>query len=1172
MSADPLPLGAAYAGRGANPALSFRAFSKSKHAQYFTPVWFADLLFECLRPLCPPDDLSDVSVLDPTCGSGRLLAPWHAAGASVLGIEFDALAAKHAATALGSSNVRTGDLLDYRSLLSNFSLIVTNPPYGLWWTPPDSNEEWTCKTSGGLLESQSATLEICARALTYGGWLVALLPTSTFTNAKDTTLRTVLYEAFEGLLQFTLPQLFTPEYGLSVDVDLVVARKTYRESGDRWSPRRLTTTPDTVADIVRKGFRALFEADDECMPLSTATPVPVLSRLVSITSSTSVRLTSKGLTGAADAQGLLSFLDATVTAFDPIRGIEHGLVSATLSPASLVTLGPTAATTTLARLGFVPTLTPSDAARLTTLQSRFSRLRTPVLPPRPHQRLAYLEERPYVAQATVVDDASAPLFTHGRAYLLRPSWVRHREIAKVENVFDESLKKFVEITTSVDRGFLAFRIVTDSGFREFREINVEDVRLLTDAFALPEVPDLAVVVPQDLVRLRRRAAQLCPFLFPFQREDVARLAIKPFGYLGYEQGGGKTVTAAAWALVRGFQRVLVVCPSALVDNWLHELADFGFTAERLTSHTAVNALQAAKRAKLKPPTTTFYITSYEFLALTGPRRYDLWTCRVFRKDGELGHEVQTMAPACPQCSRAYADVVTTCPSCNDADGWTGGTCHACGHQAWTVTQDAHQWPAYKRLKKLFGAILLDEAQLAKSKNTRRGRAVRAFRPKGRLVLTGTLMKGYPIDVFWNVAWLLGFDTPLFPYPYRGGAKRFLDEFGTYQFVSRQFEETLHEGRAKLLPEVSNLNRFWRLLGAFTIRRKKDDIYALPEKRRTIYVLPLDADHRTLYDDYADWAAKEIQTALHVNPGNPNMGTISNALWKLRYAASCPVAADILTRGRLAVETWNKLEKIRLLVQAALAKNEKVLVYSALRTMVAAIVQHLRAAGIGVLPITADVPTSQRFALIQAFSTSPNVSVLVAGLNCLNRGFTITAANHVILVDLEYSPEATDQAEDRVHRPGQTKVVEISYLLSKDTIDGVIHDILLQKAEAIRHAIDGRARFTDVAELLKSVTGDVQLEIAKRIAFLPPLSSGTPVHSLHTEGSPTFSSVFPETSILEYVPVVTVSNPDAASRLLDVPVDADRSRLWDALAAERRAARAALRRPIVIVVGQSSLFD
>ena len=144
-------------------------------------------------------------------------------------------------------------------------------------------------------------------------------------------------------------------------------------------------------------------------------------------------------------------------------------------------------------------------------------------------------------------------------------------------------------------------------------------------------------------------------------------------------------------------------------------------------------------------------------------------------------------------------------------------------------------------------------------------------------------------------------------------------------------------------------------------------------------------------------------------------------------------------------------------------------------MVASIVRHLRQHGLAVLPITAEVQAKKRFGLIQEFSRSPDVCAIVASLNCLNRGFTITAANHVILVDLEYSPEATEQAEDRVHRPGQTKPVYIHYLLSRDTIDQVMHEILVQKAQAIRHAIDGKARFEDVAEILKKVTGDVQLK-------------------------------------------------------------------------------------------------
>jgi len=401
-----------------------------------------------------------------------------------------------------------------------------------------------------------------------------------------------------------------------------------------------------------------------------------------------------------------------------------------------------------------------------------------------------------------------------------------------------------------------------------------------------------------------------------------------------------------------------------------------------------------------------------------------------------------------------------------------------------MTGDSRQWPAYKRLGKLFGTVLVDEAQLAKSKNTLRGRAIRALRPKNRLILTGTLMKGYVHDVFWNVSWLLGYDTPLFPYAYRGGGKRFLAEFGTYEFVTRQFEETLHEGRAKLLPEVSNLNRFWRLMASFAVRRRKDEIFDLPAKHRTIHLLPMCEPHGRLYASYAQWAQGEIQKALRQNEANPNMGAISNALWKLRYAATCPVATDYLDRGALKQPTWNKLGKLTAIVREAAMRGEKVIVFSGLRTMVAAIAKHLREQRVAILPITAEVPASKRFDLIQQFASDPRLIAIVASLNCLNRGFTITSANHVVLVDLEYSPEATEQAEDRVHRPGQTRPVYIHYLLSQTTIDQVMHEVLVQKAEAIRHAIDGRARFTDVAELLKRVTGDVQLEIARRLQLQP----------------------------------------------------------------------------------------
>ena len=54
MTTADVSSGTAYAGRDANHALGFRQFSASKHAQYFTPTWLAELVCEALQPLVPP--------------------------------------------------------------------------------------------------------------------------------------------------------------------------------------------------------------------------------------------------------------------------------------------------------------------------------------------------------------------------------------------------------------------------------------------------------------------------------------------------------------------------------------------------------------------------------------------------------------------------------------------------------------------------------------------------------------------------------------------------------------------------------------------------------------------------------------------------------------------------------------------------------------------------------------------------------------------------------------------------------------------------------------------------------------------------------------------------------------------------------------------------------------
>lgn len=124
-----------YSGRKANTELdNFKLLGKSKHQQYFTSNELAETIYKMLEPMLDPrGKMSDLSVIDPTCGSGRLLLPWKRAGARVMGIELDSEAASAAKRLIGKDNLRVGDILDYAEHLRGFNIAVTNPPYSIWW-------------------------------------------------------------------------------------------------------------------------------------------------------------------------------------------------------------------------------------------------------------------------------------------------------------------------------------------------------------------------------------------------------------------------------------------------------------------------------------------------------------------------------------------------------------------------------------------------------------------------------------------------------------------------------------------------------------------------------------------------------------------------------------------------------------------------------------------------------------------------------------------------------------------------------------------------------------------------------------------------------------------------------------------------------------------------------
>nr|CDP31246.1 Putative Helicase [Podospora anserina S mat+] len=89
-----------------------------------------------------------------------------------------------------------------------------------------------------------------------------------------------------------------------------------------------------------------------------------------------------------------------------------------------------------------------------------------------------------------------------------------------------------------------------------------------------------------------------------------------------------------------------------------------------------------------------------------------------------------------------------------------------------------------------------------------------------------------------------------------------------------------------------------------------------------------------------------------------------------------------------------------------------------------------------LRIDGMVNATDRTAIIDNFSTNPDIPVLLLTINSGAVGLTITAANVVHLVEPIYNPAIEAQAVARVLRMGQTRPVKILRYVTEETIEPV----------------------------------------------------------------------------------------------------------------------------------------
>ncbi len=320
-------------------------------------------------------------------------------------------------------------------------------------------------------------------------------------------------------------------------------------------------------------------------------------------------------------------------------------------------------------------------------------------------------------------------------------------------------------------------------------------------------------------------------------------------------------------------------------------------------------------------------------------------------------------------------------------------------------------------------VVLDEAQAIKNPDSQATRA--AYRLKGdlKLAVTGTPLENR-LEELWS---LMHFTNP----GLLGGRR----EFG------EKFAEKIEAGHADATLALR------RIMAPFVMRRLKKDVAPeLPPRTEAIRYVTLEDSERAVYD--AVHAATRADVVSLLQNGGSVLKALE-ALLRLRQAA-CHVA---LVPGQVA-KTSSKVQALVEALQTAASDGHRALVFSQWTTMLDLIEPELKAAGLTFSRL--DGSTQNRGEITEQFQAPGGPTVLLMSLKAGGVGLTLTAADHVFLVDPWWNPSVEAQAADRAHRIGQDKPVFIYRLVSQGTVEERILKLQDKKRALFEAALDGGA--------------------------------------------------------------------------------------------------------------------
>ncbi|XP_038869080.1 SWI/SNF-related matrix-associated actin-dependent regulator of chromatin subfamily A containing DEAD/H box 1A [Salvelinus namaycush] len=396
--------------------------------------------------------------------------------------------------------------------------------------------------------------------------------------------------------------------------------------------------------------------------------------------------------------------------------------------------------------------------------------------------------------------------------------------------------------------------------------------------------------------------------------------------------------------------------------------------------------------------------------------------------------------------------------------------------------------------------VFDEGHMLKNMNSLRYRHLMAINAEHRLLLTGTPLQN-------NLLELMSLLNFIMPSMFSSSTTQIAKMFSMKSHEEQSTFERDRIAQAKLIMKPFILRRVKsEVLKQLPAKEEKLEFCAMSEKQQLLYQnmvgklkksaigekrelcnvmmqLRKMANHPLLHRQY--YTTERLEAMSHLMLKEPTHFDADPVLIQEDMAVMSDFELHRLCQQYSSLHKYQldkdllldsgKFHLLQTLLATLKTKGDRVVLFSQFTMMLDIVEILLKHLGHRYVRLDGSTPIADRIVLIDDYNMDPEIFVFLLSTRAGGLGINLTSANVVIMHDIDCNPYNDKQAEDRCHRLGQTRTVQVIKLIHKDTIEGGMLQLgqkklkLEQDMTAAEEGDEGTVS-EDMAVLLKASLG------------------------------------------------------------------------------------------------------